>query len=452
MKPRQAGVGLLLSVVFLSGCVSPPKVDTENFNAQLTTLPELQERWWTAFDDPLIDQLVADLHRESLDIKTAFTRVQEARAQRLSSEFALLPSVDAGLSASRGNNQIGSRSAQTISRGLLEVSWEADLFGSNKAGLNVSDSLIAESLASAKDVRRLVVAELVQSVLDWRHASDQLEQQRQLLRLIEEQAELLRKKAKAGLTDSTALQSVMAQREQTAALVSTTEAQVKAARYRAERLLGKNPDGLVSLFMQNTQSAIRLPQPQEDFNIPIDSIRNRPDVIAAAMRLGANAASVRQAEADFWPKLRLSSLLGVQETSDGLEPITASNPIWALSTSLSTPLLNRRLLQSKLGVANARENRAAIEYEKAVLLALQESQTFLSQYLSAYNATQRQQMAIERTQSNLNIAEARFKSGLADYLPVLVSEQQLIASRLELIRFQNETSRAYIGFRKAMAS
>lgn len=452
MKTRHAGFGLLLSVFFLAACVSPPKVDLENFNKQLTALPEVQERWWTAFDDPLVDQLVAELHRESLDIKTAFTRVQEARAQRLSSESALLPGVDGVVSASRGNNQIGSRSAQTISRGLIEVSWEADLFGSNKAGLDVSDSLIGESVASALNIRRLVVSELVQSVLDWRHATEQLEQQRQLLMYIEKQADLLRKKSGAGLTDSTALETVLARREQTAALVSTTEAQRKSARYRAERLLGKRPDSLASLFMQNMQTAIRLPVPQDDFNIPIDSIRNRPDVTAAAMRLGANAASVRQAEADFWPKLRLSSLLGVQETSDGLEQITASNPVWALSSSLTTPLLNRRLLQSRLDVATARESRAAVEYENAVLLALQESQTLLSQYLSAYNATRRQQMAVERTQANLAIAKVRFKAGLTDYLPVIVSEQQLIASNLELIRFQNETSRAYIGLRKAMAS
>ena len=197
MKTRHAGFGLLLSVFFLAACVSPPKVDLENFNTQLTALPEVQERWWTAFDDPLVDQLVAELHRESLDIKTAFTRVQEARAQRLSSESALLPGVDGVVSASRGNNQIGSRSAQTISRGLIEVSWEADLFGSNKAGLEVSDSLIGESVASALNVRRLVVSELVQSVLDWRHATEQLEQQRQLLMYIEKQADLLRKKIRS---------------------------------------------------------------------------------------------------------------------------------------------------------------------------------------------------------------------------------------------------------------
>jgi NodT family efflux transporter outer membrane factor (OMF) lipoprotein len=451
MMAGHAGAGLLLSVLLLAGCVSPPKVDLENFNTQLTTLPEVQARWWSTFDDALVDQLVGELHRESLDIKTGLTRVQEVRAQRLSSEAVLLPGVDAVLSTSRGNSQIGTRSAQTLSRGLVEVSWEADLFGANKAGLDTADSAIAESVANAFDVRRLVVAELVQSVLDWRHASNQLEQQRQLLMAQEGQASILRKKVQAGLIDGTALEKTLAQLEQTAALINTTQAQRQSARYRAERLLGKKPDGLASVFMQDVQPAIHLPKPQEDFDIPIDSIRNRPDVMAAAMRLGANAASVRQAEADFWPKLRLSSLLGVQETSEGLEQLTASNPVWALSSSLTAPLLNRRALQGRLEVANARESRAAIAYENAVLVALQESQTFLTQYLSAYNSIRRQQMAIERSQANLQIAMTRHRTGLTDYLPVLVAEQELIAFNLELIRLQSETSRAYIGFRRAIA-
>src|SRR5262245_50819647 len=56
--------------------------------------------WWTAFDDPLLSELVARAIAGNLDLQAARQRVREAQAQRAVAEAGLYPNLRAKLTLS----------------------------------------------------------------------------------------------------------------------------------------------------------------------------------------------------------------------------------------------------------------------------------------------------------------------------------------------------------------
>ena len=89
-------------------------------------------RWWTQMQDPLLVELVDAAQALSPGIAQAQSRIAQARATQVGSQAALLPSLDAQASASRGFNDQLARLATTSQVGL-QASWEVDLFGANRA-------------------------------------------------------------------------------------------------------------------------------------------------------------------------------------------------------------------------------------------------------------------------------------------------------------------------------
>ena len=128
---RQTGCGIAailtaLSLV-LSGCTGPgqwlrngfkvgpnyatPSAATAEHwidadNPRIKSLEGNNARWWTAFNDPILDYLVTSAANENLTLKTAGCRILEARAERGIASGNLLPQQQ-GMSGGYSRNALG---------------------------------------------------------------------------------------------------------------------------------------------------------------------------------------------------------------------------------------------------------------------------------------------------------------------------------------------------------
>src|SRR2546423_9310739 len=92
-------LGLALAGFAVAGCsvgpnYKPPRTpmpaafsDYSTPTTQPTTQPsiskgEVVSAWWTTFNDPVLNRLIADSAAANLDLRAAEARVREARAQR----------------------------------------------------------------------------------------------------------------------------------------------------------------------------------------------------------------------------------------------------------------------------------------------------------------------------------------------------------------------------------
>ena len=110
---RRSLLALALAAA-LAGCaVTQPKPPQLDLPAATATAEQnaLLERWWTAFDDPVLTALIEEAFANNLDLRGALARIEAARADVLLAQSNLYPSINLRAGASR------SRQSQSTAAG-----------------------------------------------------------------------------------------------------------------------------------------------------------------------------------------------------------------------------------------------------------------------------------------------------------------------------------------------
>ena len=130
---------------------------------------EQTHEWWRNFNDPVLDQLVAEAQRVNPNVRTAGLRIMEARAQLGIAGSTLLPAGAAGdrrgaLGAESTGQRGSDTSAVAFSAGL-RVSWELDFWGKFQRSIEAADAGYFASIAQYDDVQVLMAAQVASAVL-----------------------------------------------------------------------------------------------------------------------------------------------------------------------------------------------------------------------------------------------------------------------------------------------
>jgi NodT family efflux transporter outer membrane factor (OMF) lipoprotein len=410
---------------------------------------QAENLWWQSFNDPLMDILIDELFTQNLDIQIAQTRVLEARGISQTAKSGFFPEISATGGVSRGNKQIGFDKPLSIAQGGFDAAWEIDTFGQTQALVDSSERRVESHMASTENVVNSVIAELVRTIIDWRQADQTINESHNLLAIQNQQVGLIGIRVKAGLIDATFLARAEAERSQTATRLPIAQVELDAAEYKIERLLGKKA-GFLSHTLKNAKGELFIPEAKMPLDISLDSVRERPDIRANRADLLASQADLAKAEADLWPRISIRSFFGVQNGSNNI--VLASNPIWSLAASISAPFLNFGKLQGVIAASDARAKAAALSYENASLIALQETKTALSDYLNGINAAGEQQCVLEHRKDAVKFASERFKRGLTDMTDLTTAQSELHQATLLYIEHKAAAATAYVRLHKALGT
>ncbi|MFZ6681229.1 TolC family protein [Undibacterium sp. Tian12W] len=130
--------------------------------------------WWQANGDASLLELIESAQKVSPTIAQALSRIETARAARVASGAALLPSLDAVANATRAKNQPGFP-VSTTSQAGLQTAWEIDVFGANRATNQAAQAELEGTQALWHDARISVAAEVAQlyfSVISCQQTAD----------------------------------------------------------------------------------------------------------------------------------------------------------------------------------------------------------------------------------------------------------------------------------------
>jgi outer membrane protein, multidrug efflux system len=434
------------ALLLFTGCTALDTAFTDNVPVMEAIKPvETQHRWWSVFQDPLMDKLADEVLSQNLDIQIAQQQVAQSRAVERIANAGLFPEVTATGSATRGNEtstQLGS-----IAKGGFDTSWEIDIFGKTSVTVDAANQRTHASMASAQDITNSVIAEMIRAVIDYRAAQQTLTETEALLVIQNNQVTLFSARASSGLTDSTFLARAEAERAQTATNVPLAKAALDTAQYKIERLLGKAA-GSLTAELSTISAPLYSPDINQSLTLSIDTMRDRPDIRAARLSMLASQADLAKAEADLWPTISVQSFFGVQSGSDGLR--LASNPIWSLASSISTPVLNFGRLRGAIDETNAKAQVARLSYENAALTALEETNVALTDYVNGINAVTTQKQALAFRKDTVDLASERFARGLTDMTDLTTAQSELNAATTSLISRQSATAVAYVRLQKAL--
>lgn len=420
-------IGALLGAALLSGCAAIPPVDVAGPSpAQVPTqwfapvLPHTGNtmaltEWWGQFNDPVLAKWIGLAQAQSPTLASARAQVFAARAALETNDVLAGPQVAAVASASRGRS---STAPETVGNAVgmgLQASWALDLWGGNRAG--VAQSRAQETAANAgwHEARVLVASQLAQSYFAYRTCQVQLgvaERDRNSRAVTAEAAGHteragLTAPAVAALARASAADSVARARQQAdqcnrqikalVALTALPEPELRSALVMAP--------GAASAASLEGLLAVKA--------VPMDTVRQRPDVARAQANWVAAAEGVGVARANMLPSLSFSGSWLRNRYSTGGE--TSNFNTWSIGPlSMTIPVVGRGALQARTDAAVALYDASGKAYAGTLRQAVAEVEQALVSLDGLRQREESTATALAGYRQSFKATEARYKVGFAN--------------------------------------
>lgn len=461
-------IPVALTLVVLGACTVGPDYEApapsvpKTWSTQGTELDPLTSRtigrgavvaaWWTTFRDPELTSLIERAARSNLDLKLAEARIREARGLRGVSAGALLPSVDASgaYSRNRGSENVpvpGAGVQSNLYQAGFDASWEIDVFGGIRRGVEAADAEVDASVEARRDVLVTLLSEVGRNYIELRGLQAQLDIARQNLEAQRKTLELTQARFQAGRAAELDVVRAQAQVSTTASQIPVLESQRIQATHRLGVLLGGAPGSLRQELVK--AQAIPVPPPEVPVGLPSELLRRRPDLRRAERELAAATARIGVATADLYPKFSLTGFFA-------LESINASDfakwgsRAWSVGPTIQWSLFEGGRIRARIEVEDARQEQAAIGYERSILVALQEVEDALVAYAKEQAHRAELSDSVAANTKAVDLANQRYTQGLVDFLSVLDAQRSLYVTQDALVQSEGRISGFLVALYKAL--
>ena len=219
------------------------------------------------------------------------------------------------------------------------------------------------------------------------------------------------------------------------------------AAYRLALLTGRNPAQLLER-VQNTGGLPDLPA-AISAGTPSEVLRRRPDIRAAEYRLAAATARVGVATADLYPRFSLLGSIG-QQSRDAEGLVSGNSTRFSIGPSLSWPVFQMGTIRAQIRAADARSEAAAINYERTILTALNESETALTRYSRSFDRVKRTEAALANALQSESLAHKRYAAGEDNRLALMDAVAATARSRSSLAIAKTDALRQAIAAYKSL--
>lgn len=428
--------------------------------------------WWRGFNDPELDSLIALALRKNPDLQQSLLRVVEAHEQAVSMRAAGLPQL--GGNASYGYRQMGLRGFfETLgipqdlnglaspaspfnqaSPGLgtsaaqpldslahalesptpvyqygVDASWELDLFGRVRRGVEQANATAEAQADAANDALVMLEAEIGHSYLQLRLAQMQLVAQQDAVRIARDLLALTRQRQFLGLASLLDVDQAQTQLLDAQAALPAYRQTAQQAIDALDMFTGNNP-GVLDARLSTPAPLPAIPA-LIGIGLPASLARRRPDVREAEAQLHAATANIGVAVAEFYPDITLTGNAGVKAYNANLLASWASI-IFSAGPGISLPIFQGGRLEANLRLATAEQQEAALRYRSTVLSALREAEDAITAYNTDLVTRDRTAATLKVAARTYSLAQTRYALGLDSFLQVLNAEQILVQTQQKL--------------------
>lgn len=389
--------------------------------------------WLDIFRDSTMVGLVRTALRQNRDLQTAVGRIREFRAEVGIARAPLFPSLTANGSVSTNQVAIGSFAPQSFDafRVTGDVAWELDFWGRTRRGVEAARA----DLSSEEAAQRAVVLSLVSDVATGYLQLLELDQERTIAErtLASRQAtlDLARRRFQQGLTSELDVRQFEAQVAVPAATLAQAERLRAQQEHQLSLLLGEAPATVArGGSLADAVNALTVPD-----SLPATLLARRPDVQQAERAFAAATARIGVAEAARLPAISISGYYGTQVPSAG-DLFTSNGEVYQAQAGISLPLFTGGRLVNATRAARARADQARSQYEQSVLVALREASDALIGVRTSRDEVAAQQTQAQALRRAFQLADLRYRTGIASYIEVLDAQRSLFDAELALSQAQ----------------
>lgn len=372
---------------------------------------ENTEKFWESFQDTDLNQLIEQVLLLNNDVRGAAIKVQRARLEAGISRTDLFPTLSAGADASHSYDLDSDDSSRSygLSAGL---NYELDLWGRYSSAYNVAQLEVEASIADKKSTELSVIGTTAELYWQIGYLNRSLQLTQDNIATAKHTLKIVEAKYAAGAVGHADLinsqQSLLSlQVSQTGQLQNRVEAR----------------NALTILFNSPPENNFAEPKglpsgslPTVNAGVPADILQNRPDLLAAELRLRQFHAQIGMTQGSYYPSISLTGNLGTSSTQL-LELL--QNPLATLGAGLVLPFLQWDLAKLDVQVAESTYLEAVVSFRQTLHTALAEVENTLSSRQFNLQQGETLEQALFLAIKTEQISQSRYEVGrdeLSDWL------------------------------------
>lgn len=409
--------------------------------------------WYGRYGDAQLDALIEEAVAGNPGVKIADARVRQAAGLEAMANARLAPQFSGGARSSRqlfsANSNIPKPLAGSwawSNDASLNLSYEVDFWGKNRAGLDAAIGRQHAVEVEAQAARLMLAVAITQTYVrlstSWAQhdlAEAIVLQREHVLRLTSERVD--------AHIDA---MSDMRQAETALSLAKGELAAIGEAmtllRYQLAALVGAGPDRGDRL-QRPAMHAVAAPGVPTV--LPSELIARRPDVVAQRWRVEAAAQDIKVAQTQFLPSINLAALIGLQSLGfDRL--LAAGSRVTGASGALGLPIFDGGRLRGNLAARDAEYDLAVEQYQLTLVDAVRDVVSQLASIKALAERAGLQAQARQSAEQAYDLSLQRYKAGVGNYLQVLATQAQLLNLSRASIDFDARAYELDIGLVRAL--
>jgi multidrug efflux system outer membrane protein len=405
--------------------------------------------WQSYFADADLQKLIEVGLAHNRDLKTAVLRMDEAKATYGVQKADRLPAIQGNLNYDRSRTVFSSSQAfeaELYRVGVGISDYEIDVFGRVKS---LSQAALEQYLAVTENrqaVQATLITEIATQYVNWLAIHAQLKVTQQTLADRQQALQRTQRRFDAGLDQILDVKAAQIQVEQ-----------VQAQQAQWQRQLATTQNALYLLLGESSQRTPLVIKPLEDLKLadvtaglPSSLLTRRADIRAAEHQLKAANANIGAARAAFYPRLQLTTNIGlVNSDFSKLFSDTGSN-YWAFSPQLVIPIFNYGRNKANLNLAETRQRIEVANYEKTIQTAFKDVMDVLSTRTVISEETAARNRLRELESSRLQLVQRKLDQGLVTYLELLDAQRSVLDAQSQLVQILQQALQNQVGLYKAL--
>jgi NodT family efflux transporter outer membrane factor (OMF) lipoprotein len=426
-------------------------------------------KWWTVFNDPVLDSLICNAYGQNLSLRVAGMRVLEARAQLAIDTGNLLPQTQTstgdfkwyGISANTANNLLAFNLPPGGLPGVtfppfkrwygqwdlgFNLSWELDFWGRFRRAVEADSASLDASVENYDDVLVTLLGQVATTYANLRITEQRIKYAQENVALQRKTVTIAEAKFRNGTVTKLDPLQARSTLEQTEATIPELRISLRQYNNQLCTLLGIPPEELRAKLGPGP-----IPTAPVDVavGIPADLLRRRPDVRRAERQAASQSAEIGVAEAEFYPHIAINGTweYSAEFFKDLWSPKALAGNI---GPTFTWNILNYGRILNNVRLQDAKFQELVASYQNTVLSAAQDVENGLVTFLQAQQRAKFQAASVKDAQEAVQIALSQYDAGTIQLTQLTLLQQNLVTQQDTLAQAQGEIVTGLIQVYKAL--
>ena len=417
---------------------------------------EVQPRgdWWLAFNDPTLNDLIAEATAANANLAVAAARVKEARAIAGVVEADRIPQigVTAGAERLRQNPlELGLPSGTPTAPGnlyqaKLTASYEVDLFGRVSSNVSAAQADADAVVATYRSVLLSLQADVAQTYFKLRETDAELATLRDTVRLREQSVHVNQRRYDLGDIGEFDLSRAKTELSTSRAEAIGLQRQRSTDEHALAVLLGKPAADFTASDNPLADSELL---PVIPAGLPAALLQRRPDIASAQRTMVASNARIGVARAAMFPALTLNASGG--GVADGVSDIFKwSSRSWLLGALMSMPIIDGGRNKANIARSEAVLEESVGTYRQSVLVAFAEVEDNLAGLRILAGQTEQIDAAVVSARRSADLAQKLYDAGRSSYLDLLDAQRNLATVERNAVQLRGDRAVTTVALIRAL--